>query len=112
MGRVHSVPMGVSQYLPPLSSFQVAQVTWQELSALSHTGAWGGQEKPNGDMAFILIAPGKVVGREMVFGLISVWMHPHQACLSSLDEAVRKLALLIDLGDDWTYAFVWLNENA
>ena len=47
----------------------------------------------------------------MAFGLVMVWMHPHQACLSSLDEAVRKLTLLIDLGDNWAYTFVQLNKN-
>ena len=99
---------GVLKHLPPLPSFQVAQVTWPELSALSHAGAWGDQEKPQHDMAFL----GKMVGREMVLRLVMVWMHPHQACLSSLDEVVRKHTLLIDLGDNWAYVFVQLNENA
>ena len=48
----------------------------------------------------------------MVFRLVAVWAHPHQAWLSSLDEVAKKLALLIDLGDNWAYAFVQLNENA
>ena len=40
-----------------------------------------------------------------------VWAHPHQACLSSLDEAAQKLTLLIDTGDDWAYAFLQLNKD-
>ena len=30
---------------------------------------------------------------------------------TSLDEVVRKLTLLIDIGNNWVYAFVWLNEG-
>ena len=48
----------------------------------------------------------------MAFELATVWAHPHQACLSSLDEVVRKLTLLTDIGDNWVYAFVQLNEGA
>ena len=48
----------------------------------------------------------------MAFGLAVVWVHPYQACLSSLDEAAKKLTLLINSGNNWAYAFVWLNEDA
>ena len=90
----------------------MGEITWPELLALSHTGTWGSIEKPQGDMTFLLIAPRKTIEGEMAFGLVAVWAHPHQAWLSSLDEAVKKLTLLIDLGDDWAYVFVWLSEEA
>ena len=48
----------------------------------------------------------------MAFVLAVVWAHPYQECLSSLDEAVKKLTMLINSGDNWAYAFVWLNEDA
>ena len=38
--------------------------------------------------------------------------HPHQAWFSSLDEVAMKFTLLINLGDNWPYTFVWLNEDA
>ena len=63
-------------------------------------------------MAFLLIAPRKTIEGEMVVRLAAVWAHLHQAHLPSLDEAVKKLALLINLGDNWAYTFVWLNEDA
>ena len=63
-------------------------------------------------MAFLLIAPRKTIGGEMVFGLATVWTHPHQAQLSSLDEVAKKLTLLIDLGDNWVYTFMRLNEDS
>ena len=47
----------------------------------------------------------------MAFSLTMVWAHPYQACLSSMDEAVKKLALLVNSGNNWAYTFVWLNKD-
>ena len=87
-------------------------VTWSELLALSHAGAWGDTEKPQHDMAYLLIALGKTIKGEMAFGLATVWAHPHQVYLPSLDEVPRKLSLLIDIGGNWVHAFMQLNEGA
>ena len=103
---------GCHNICPSLSHFQVTEVTWPELSALSHAGVWGDIQKPQCNIAFLLIVLGKTVEGEMAFRLVVVWMHPHQACLPSLDEVSRKLTLLIDIGDNWAYAFVWLNKGA
>ena len=64
-------------------------VTWSELLALSHAGAWGDTEKPQHDMAYFLIASGKTIEGEMAFGLTAVWAHLHQAHLPSLHEVMR-----------------------
>ena len=61
-------------------------------------------------MAFLLIAPSITVGYERVFGLVVEWVHPHLACYHTLEEVAHKLALLVDEGTYWAYAFVWLNE--
>ena len=87
---------GAHNICPSLTQFKVGEITQLELLALSHAGAWGSIEKPQGDMAFLLIATGKTIEEEMAFGLAVVWAHPHQAWLSSLDGAVKKLTLLID----------------
>ena len=102
---------GSHDICPSLSWFQVRDVTWSELLALSHAGEWGETENPQCDMAYLLIAPGKTIEGEMAFRLATVWAHPHQACLPSLDEVARKLTLLINIGNNWAYAFVWLNEG-
>ena len=34
------------------------------------------------------------------------WVHPNQFLLSSLEEAVKKLTLLINTKEDWYYALV------
>ena len=63
-------------------------------------------------MAYLLLAPDQAVGEERKCGLVAVWTHPHQACLPSLDEVARKLALLINTGEDWSYTFMQLNEDS
>ena len=94
-----------------LTWFKVAEIMQLELLALSHAEAWGNIKKPQGDMAFLLIVPRKNIKGEMAFRLAMVWAHPLQAQLSSLDEAVKKLTLLINLGDNLAHAFVRLNKD-
>ena len=63
-------------------------------------------------MVFLLIAPEKTIQGEVAFGLTMVWAHPYQACLSSMDEAAKKLTLLINSGNNWAYTFVQFNKDA
>ena len=46
-----------------------------------------------------------------MFGLVAAWTHLHQVCHHSLGEVACKLALLINIGIDWAYAFAQLNEG-
>ena len=71
----------------------MALVTRPELSALSHSGAWGDAKKFWGNLAFLLIVPKKTIQGEMAFSLTMVWAHPYQTGLLSVDEAVKKLGL-------------------
>ena len=103
---------GSHDICPSLSWFQVRDVTWSELLALSCAGEWGDTEKPQCNMAYLLIVPGKTIEGEIVFGLNTVWAHPYQACLPSMDQVARKLPLLISIGNNWVYTFVWLNKGA
>ena len=41
-----------------------------------------------------------------------VWVHSYQALLLSLDEAAKKLALLINTKQHWPYAFMQLCEDS
>ena len=63
-------------------------------------------------MAYILLAPSQETEEEKRFGLAGVWVHPNQFLLSSLEEAVKKLTLLISTKEDWYYALVHINEDA
>ena len=67
---------------------------------------------PKLSMAYLLIVPAQVVEEEWKFRLVARWVHPCQTLLSSLEEAAKKLALLINTGDNWPYTFVQLCEDS
>ena len=58
---------GFFDICPSLTWFKI-KITQPELLALSHAGAWGSMEKPNGDMAFLLIVPRKTTEGEWHLG--------------------------------------------
>ena len=81
---------GCHDICPSLPRFHMALVTCPEVSALTHSGAWGDAKKLWGDLAFLLIAPKKTIQGEVAFGLTMVWAHPYQACFSSMNEAAKN----------------------
>ena len=66
-------------------------------------------EKPQQDMAFLLIVP-NITAECEDFGLVAVWAHPHQAHYHTLEVAAHKLVLPVEESVHWAYAFIWLNE--
>ena len=87
---------GSFDFCPTIMWFQVHAITLAQLTALSWTGAWGEVEKPWWDMVLLMIAPSTNAGGDQVFGLATMWVHPHQGCLPTLVEAAQKLMLLPD----------------
>ena len=71
----------------------------------------GDVEKPQQDMAFVLIVPSLAVGCEWVCGLTALWVHPYQAHLPTLGEVAQNLMLLADECLNWPYAYVWMNDT-
>ena len=67
---------GLLDFCPAVMQFQVHVVTQMQLTVLSQAGAWGDTEKPQQDIAFILIAPSLAIGCELVFGLMAVCAPP------------------------------------
>ena len=111
-GECYQLLWGCHSIFPLLEQFQVTQVTQPELSFLSCSGVWGDTKKFCRDLVFLLISPKKAIAGEMVFGHAMVWIHPYQACISTLDEAAKKLTLVITSSENWAYAFVWFNKDA
>ena len=97
---------------PLLTQFEVMEITQSGISIISQAEVWGDPKKPRFGMAFLLLAPAQEAEEERKSGLAVVWVHPHQAILPSLDEAVKKCALLINTREDWPYAFVQLCEDS
>ena len=63
-------------------------------------------------MAFLLILPEEGVVGERAYGLTMMWVHPCQARIPTLDEAVKKLTLLTSSSSNWPYTFVHFNGDA
>ena len=104
-----SITLGCHSICPLLEQFQVTQ---PELSSLICSGHGGDAKKFHSNLAVLLIFPKKAIVGEMVFGLAMVWVHPYQAHLSTLDEVVKKFALLTTSSENLAHAFVWFNEDA
>ena len=64
--------MGVPQLLTLVKQFQVCAIMQTQLTALSQAGACGEVEKPQWDMAFLIIVPNIDAGGDQVFGLAAV----------------------------------------
>ena len=91
---------GSHNICPLLSQFYVMAISWLHLLAISQAKAWGDPKKPKLGMAYLLIVPAQAVEEERIFRLVAVWVHTCQTFLSSLEEAAKKLTLLINTGDD------------
>ena len=110
--QVSMATWGSLDICPFLTQFQVMEITQSGLSIISCADVWGDPKKPKSEMAYLLLAPDQSVEEERKFKLVAVWTHSCQACIPSLDEVARKLALLINTGEDWVYAFTQLNEGS
>ena len=103
---------GSHDICPLLTQFYAMAITWSFLLAISWAKAWRNTKKPKLSMAYLLIVPVQAVEEERTFGLVAVWVHPCQTLLSSLEEAVKKLTLLVNTAYDWPYAFLQLCEDS
>ena len=88
------------------------EITWSGLSAISWAEACGNPKRSRFGMAYLLLALAQEVEEERRFGLVAVWVHPCQACLPMLEEAARKLALLINTREDCPYTVVQLCKDS
>ena len=101
---------GSHNFCPLLTQFQVSKITSLGLSTISWAEAWGDPKRPRFGIAYLL--PAQEVEEERRFGLVVVWVHPSQPLLPSLEEVTRKLTLLINMKEDWPYAFMWVCKDS
>ena len=76
------------------------------VSTVSQAGGWGNPKRQLQGMAYLLLVPAQEAEEEKRFSLAGVWVHPKQTLLPSLEEAAKKLTLLISTKEDWYYGFV------
>ena len=112
MGGSYQSLWGHHNICPLLEWFHVTSMTQSELSSLTSLKAWGNPEKFRSNVTFLLIlTEGCTVG-DRVYGLSTMWVHPYQARVSTMEEAVKQLTPLISTGPDWPYTLVQLKGDA
>ena len=82
-----------------------------ELLSISHLKVWGDTQKPHDGMAYLLVRvedASEVEG----YGIAVVWISPHQAQASTMEEALGILSTCISSGPDWLYILTQLYEGA
>ena len=82
-----------------------------ELLSISHLKIWGDIQKPHDGMSYLLV---KVEDASEVegYGVALVWISPHQAWASMMEEALEILSTCISCGSDWPYVLTQLYEGA
>ena len=82
-----------------------------ELLSISCLKVWGDNQKPHGGMAYLLVrVEDSSEGRG--YSLALVWISPHQAWASMMEEVLGILSTCTSNGLDWPYVFIQLYEGA
>ena len=68
-------------------------------------------QEPCNDMAYLLVHTGDASGTES-YGLALVWISPHQAWASTMEEALGTLSTCISSGLEWPYVLAQLYEGS
>ena len=110
MGWMLSIALGVPQHLPPPGTLPGHPGDPTRAFFPHFLRGVGWHWKVLQQLGILLILPEKAIMGEMVFGLAVVWVHSYQACISTMDEAVKKLELLTTSGENWAYTLVQFNE--
>ena len=81
-----------------------------ELLSISHLKVWGDIQKPQDGVAYLLV---KVEDASEVegYGMALVWISPHQARASTMEEALEILSTCVSSGPDWPYVLAQLYEG-
>ena len=85
---------------PFLDHIDLPYHTVGELLSISHLQVWGDTQKPWDSMAYLLV---KVEDASEVEGysMALVWISPHQARASTMEEALEILSTCVSSGLDW-----------
>ena len=96
---------------PLLDHVDLPYHTAGELLSISHLKVWGDTQKPHDDMAYLLVRV-EEASEARGYSIALVWISPHQAHASTMEEALGILSTCISSGPDWPYVFTQLYEGA
>ena len=81
------------------------------LLSISHLKVWGDIQDPHGGMAYLLVhTEGSSKARS--YGMALVWISPHQAWVSTMEEALGTLSACISSGPNWSYVLAQLYKGS
>ena len=95
---------------PPTKQFHTPSITPAELSSLTRLKVWGEKQKISHDIAFLLIPAEEEAMGDRKYGLLTIWVNPCHARVSSMEEAVKELTAWVSIGPNWPYALVQLHK--
>ena len=95
---------------PLLHHVDLPYHTVEELLSISHLKIWGDTQKPHNSMGYLMV---KVEDASEVkgYGVVLVWISPHQAWASMMEEALEVLSTCMSNGPDWLYVLTQLYEG-
>ena len=96
---------------PCLNYLELTYHTLGELLSISCLKIWGDIQEPCNNMAYLLVCTGDALGAEN-YGLVLVWISPHQVQASTMEEAVGTLSACISSRPDWPYVLAQLYEGS
>ena len=90
-GESYQSLWGCCNICPHLEQFHIAHITQTELVSLTHLKVWGNTDKFCSDITFLLVLPKEGAVEERTYGLTMMWVHPYQARVSTIKEALKQL---------------------
>ena len=82
-----------------------------ELLSISHLKVWGDTQKPHNGMANLLVRV-EDTSEGGGYSIALVWISPHQAQASTMEEALGILSTCTSSGPNWPYVFIQLYKGA
>ena len=96
---------------PLLQQFQIPSLSPVELSSLNNLKAWRERQKFHHNIAFLLVLAKEEATGDRKYGLLTIWVNPHQARVPSMEEAVGKLTAWASSEPNWPYALLQLHKG-
>ena len=95
---------------PLLDHIDLPYLMVRELISISCLKVWGDTQKPWDGMAYLLVKV-EDVSEVKGYGMALVWISPHQAWASTMEEALGILSTCVSSGPDWLYVLTQLYEG-
>ena len=96
---------------PHLNYLELPYHTSGELLSISHLKVWGDAQEPHNNMAYLLVHTEDTSEAES-YGMALVWISPHQAGASMMEEALGTLSACISSGPNWLYVLAQLHKGS